>query len=170
VKLGLQFTVYSLQRLFKRMLISYAVNCTLFAVNSQTPACPRLRREASRLAGSEGEMSRVKTNVARRKRIKKVLRRAKGQWGDRSKQYLQAKRSLLHSDTYAYRDRKKRKIEFRQLWISRINAGVRAAGMTYNRFINGLKKAKVNLDRKMLAELAVNEPKAFAKLIEIAKG
>lgn len=115
-------------------------------------------------------MARVKTSVARRKRVKKVLKRAKGQWGDRSKQYLQAKRSLLHSDVYAYRDRKKRKIIFRQLWISRLNAGVRAAGMTYNRFIDGLKKAKVTLNRKMLAELAVNEPKAFAKLIEVAKG
>lgn len=115
-------------------------------------------------------MARVKTNVARRKRVKKVLKRAKGQWGDRSKQYLQAKRSLLHSDVYAYRDRKKRKIEFRQLWIARLNAGARAAGITYNKFINGLKKAKVTLNRKMLAELAVNEPKAFEKLVEIAKG
>ena len=115
-------------------------------------------------------MARVKTNVARRKRVKRVLKRAKGQWGDRSKQYLQAKRSLLHSDVYAYRDRKKRKIEFRQLWISRINAGARAAGMTYQRFIDGLKKAKVSLNRKMLAELVVNEPKAFEKLIEVAKG
>lgn len=115
-------------------------------------------------------MARVKTNVARRKRVKKVLKRAKGQWGDRSKQYLQAKRSLLHSDVYAYRDRKKRKIEFRQLWIARLNAGAKAAGITYNKFINGLKKAKVALNRKMLAELAVNEPKAFQKLIEVAKG
>ncbi|OGX31259.1 MAG: 50S ribosomal protein L20 [Omnitrophica WOR_2 bacterium RIFCSPLOWO2_12_FULL_46_30] len=114
-------------------------------------------------------MARVKTNVARRKRVKKVLKRAKGQWGDRSKQYLQAKRSLLHSDVYAYRDRKKRKIEFRQLWIARLNAGARAAGITYNKFINGLKKAKVTLNRKMLAELAVNEPKAFQKLVEVAK-
>lgn len=114
-------------------------------------------------------MSRVKTNVARRKRVKKVLKRAKGQWGDRSKQYLQAKRSLLHSDVYAYRDRKKRKIEFRQLWITRINAAAGAAGISYHKFIDGLKKAKVNLNRKMLAELAVNEPKAFQKLIEITK-
>lgn len=115
-------------------------------------------------------MARVKTNVARRKRVKKVLKRAKGQWGDRSKQYLQAKRSLQHSDVYAYRDRKKRKIEFRQLWIARLNAGARAAGITYSEFVDGLKKAKVALNRKMLAELAVNEPKAFEKLIEIAKG
>lgn len=114
-------------------------------------------------------MARVKTNVARRKRVKKVLKRAKGQWGDRSKQYLQAKRSLLHSDTYAYRDRKKRKIEFRQLWIARLSAAVRAAGIPYNKFINGLKKAKIGLNRKMLAELAVNEPKVFEKLIEVAK-
>lgn len=115
-------------------------------------------------------MSRVKTNVARRRRVKKVLGRAKGQWGDRSKQYLQAKRSLMHSDVYAYRDRKKRKIEFRQLWISRINAAVRAAGISYNSFMDGLRKAKITLNRKMLAELAVNEPKAFGKLIEAAKG
>lgn len=115
-------------------------------------------------------MSRVKTNVVRRKRVKKVLKRAKGQWGDRSKQYLQAKRSLLHSDTYAYRDRKKRKIEFRQLWIARLNAAVRAAGMTYSRFINGLKKANVTLNRKMLAELAVNDAKVFQKIVEAAKG
>ena len=115
-------------------------------------------------------MARVKTNVVRRKRVKKVLKRAKGQWGDRSKQYLQAKRSLLHSDMYAYRDRKKRKIEFRQLWIARLNAAVRAAGMTYSRFINGLKKANVALNRKMLADLAVNDIKVFEKIIEVAKG
>ena len=114
-------------------------------------------------------MARVKTNVARRKRVKKVLKRAKGQWGDRSKQYLHAKRSLQHSDVYAYRDRKKRKIVFRQLWIARLSAAVRAAGLTYNRFMNGLKKAKVAINRKMLAELAVNEPKVFQKLIEVAK-
>jgi large subunit ribosomal protein L20 len=115
-------------------------------------------------------MARVKTNVVRRKRVKKVLKRAKGQWGDRSKQYLQAKRSLLHSDMYAYRDRKKRKIEFRQLWIARLNAAVRAAGMTYSRFINGLKKANVALNRKMLADLAVNDIKVFQKIIEVAQG
>lgn len=115
-------------------------------------------------------MARVKTNVVRRRRVKKVLKRAKGQWGDRSKQYLQAKRSLLHSDMYAYRDRKKRKIEFRQLWIARLNAAVRAAGMTYSRFINGLKKANVALNRKMLADLAVNDIKVFQKIIEVARG
>jgi len=115
-------------------------------------------------------MARVKTNVARKRRVKKVLRRAKGQWGDRSKQYLQAKRSLMHSDVYAYRDRKKRKIEFRQLWIARINAAVRAAGMPYGRFIAGLKKAKISLNRKMLSELAIKDSKAFQELIEIAKG
>lgn len=115
-------------------------------------------------------MARVKTNVARRKRVKRVLKRAKGQWGDRSKQYAQAKRSLLHSDVYAYRDRKKRKTQFRQLWISRLNAAVRAAGMTYSRFINGLKKANIALNRKMLAELAVKDSQTFSKLIEAAKG
>ena len=115
-------------------------------------------------------MSRVKTSVARRKRVKKVLKRASGQWGDRSKQYLQAKRSLMHSDVYAYRDRKKRKIAFRQLWIARLNAAVRAQGLSYSRFVSGLKKAKVDLNRKMLADLAVNDPKVFQKIIEIAKG
>lgn len=115
-------------------------------------------------------MARVKTNVARKKRIKKVLHRARGQWGDRSKQYLQAKRSLMHSDVYAYRDRKKRKIVFRQLWIARLNAASRSAGLSYSRFIAGLKKANVTLNRKMLAEMAVNDAKAFQKLIEIAKG
>ena len=114
-------------------------------------------------------MARVKTNVARRKRVKKVLKKAKGQWGDRSKQYAQARRSLLHSDTYSYRDRKKRKIFFRQLWIVRLNAAVRDAGMSYSRFISGLKKAKVGLNRKMLADLAVNDKKTLKKLISIAK-
>ena len=115
-------------------------------------------------------MARVKTNVARRKRVKKVLKRAKGQWGDLSKQYLQAKRSLQHSDVYAYRDRKKRKIIFRQLWITRLNAAVRAAGMTYSVFMHGLKMAKIEINRKMLADLAVNDTQVFAKLIEAAKG
>lgn len=115
-------------------------------------------------------MSRVKTSVARRKRVKKVLKRAKGQWGDRSKQYIQAKRSLIHSDVYAYRDRKKRKIEFRQLWIVRINAALRSAGLTYSKFISGLKKAKITLNRKMLAELALSDAKAFQKLVDIVKG
>ena len=89
--------------------------------------------------------------------------------GRQVKQYLQAKRSLQHSDVYAYRDRKKRKTEFRQLWIIRISAVLRAAGLSYNRFIGGLKKANVTLNRKMLAELALNDAKAFGKLMEIAK-
>ncbi len=115
-------------------------------------------------------MARVKTNVARKKRVKRVMKRAKGQWGDRSKQYLQAKRSLMHSEVYAYRDRKKRKIEFRRLWIARLNAAAKQAGMTYSTFMSGLKKAKVALNRKMLSELAINDTKAFQKIVELVKG
>ncbi len=115
-------------------------------------------------------MSRVKTNVASHRRKKRVLKAAKGQWGDRSKQYIQAKRSLMHSLTYAYRDRIDRKHQFSRLWIARINAAVRQAGLTYSRFMNGLKKANVVLNRKMLADLAVSDSVAFKKLIEIARG
>lgn len=115
-------------------------------------------------------MARVKTNVARKRRVKRVMKRAEGQWGDRSKQYLQAKRSLMHSEVYAYRDRKKRKIEFRQLWIARLNAAAKQAGMTYSVFMSGLKKAKVALNRKMLSELAISDTKAFQRLVELAKG
>lgn len=115
-------------------------------------------------------MARVKTNVARKKRVKRVMKRAEGQWGDRSKQYLQAKRSLMHSEVYAYRDRKKRKIEFRRLWIARLNAAAKQAGMTYSTFMSGLKKAKVALNRKMLSELAINDTKAFQKIVELVKG
>lgn len=115
-------------------------------------------------------MARVKTNVARKKRIKRVLRETRGQWGTRSRRFRHAKTSLMHAYTYAYRDRKVKKRDFRKLWISRINAAARLGGLTYSRFIQGLKKAEVHLDRKHLADLAVNDTKAFKQLVEIAKG
>lgn len=115
-------------------------------------------------------MARIKHSVATRKRKKKILKRTKGFWGDRSKQFQQARRGLMHALVYSYRDRRNRKRDFRALWISRINAACRDEGITYSKFINGLKKDKVGLDRKILADLAVNDVQAFKKLIEIAKG
>jgi large subunit ribosomal protein L20 len=115
-------------------------------------------------------MAKVKHSVATRRRKKKVLKKAKGFWGDRAKQYQQARRGLMHALVYAYRDRRRKKREFRRLWISRVNAACRQAGITYSKFIHGLKKAKVNLDRKILADLAVKDNLAFKKLVEIAKG
>lgn len=115
-------------------------------------------------------MAKVKHSVATRRRKKRTLKAAKGFWGDRSKQYQQARRALMHALVYAYRDRKNKKRAFRGLWITRINAACRQAGLTYSQFINGLKKAKVNIDRKILAELAVNDNTAFKKLVEMAKG
>lgn len=115
-------------------------------------------------------MAKAKHSVATRKRKKKVLKQAKGFWGDRSKQFRQARRALMHALVYAYRDRKNKKRVFRKLWITRINAACRQQGITYSVFINGLKKAKVNIDRKILADLAVKDNKAFEKLVEIAKG
>jgi large subunit ribosomal protein L20 len=115
-------------------------------------------------------MAKVKHSVASRRRKKRVLKQAKGFWGDRSKQFEQARRALMHALKYAYRDRRNKKREFRRLWIARINAACRLAGLSYSKFMNGLKKAKVNLDRKILADLAVRDAKAFEKLVEIAKG
>jgi large subunit ribosomal protein L20 len=114
-------------------------------------------------------MAKIKHSVATRKRKRKLLKKAKGYWGDRSKQYRQARRALMHALVYAYRDRRVKKRDFRRLWIARINAACRAAGITYSKFINGLKKAKVALDRKILADLAVKDAHAFKKLVEIAK-
>jgi large subunit ribosomal protein L20 len=114
-------------------------------------------------------MAKIKHSVATRKRKKRLLKQTKGYWGDRSKQFQQAKRALMHALSYAYRDRKVKKREFRALWITRINAACRQAGMSYSVFMNGLKKSKVALDRKILADLAVKDSKAFEKLIEIAK-
>ena len=115
-------------------------------------------------------MAKVKHSVATRRRKKRTLKAAKGFWGDRSKQYQQARRALMHALVYAYRDRRVKKREFRSLWIARINAACRANEVTYSRFINGLKKAKIELDRKILADLAVKDAAAFKKLVEIAKG
>jgi large subunit ribosomal protein L20 len=115
-------------------------------------------------------MAKVKHSQATRRRKRRVLKAAKGFWGDRSKQFQQARRALMHALVYAYRDRKAKKREFRKLWISRINAACREHGLTYSKFINGLKKSKVTLDRKILADLAVKEPQAFKKLVEITKG
>ena len=114
-------------------------------------------------------MAKIKHSVATRKRKKKLLKKTKGYWGDRSKQYRQARRALMHALVYAYRDRRVKKRDFRRLWITRINAACRAAGITYSKFINGLKKAKVSLDRKILADLAVKDAHTFKKLVEIAK-
>jgi large subunit ribosomal protein L20 len=115
-------------------------------------------------------MAKIKHSVATRRRKRKLLKKAKGYWGDRSKQYQQARRALMHALVYAYRDRRVKKRNFRQLWITRINAACRNEGMTYSKFIYGLKKAKVSLDRKILADLAVKDDQAFKKLTEIAKG
>ncbi|MDD5477273.1 MAG: 50S ribosomal protein L20 [Candidatus Omnitrophica bacterium] len=114
-------------------------------------------------------MAKAKHSVATRKRKKKVLKQAKGFWGDRSKQYQQAKRVLMHALKYAYRDRRNKKREIRSLWIARINAACREVGITYSVFMSGLKKSKINLDRKILADLAVRDNHAFKKLVDIVK-
>ncbi|MEE6282662.1 50S ribosomal protein L20 [Georgenia sunbinii] len=114
-------------------------------------------------------MARVKRAVNAHKKRRTTLERASGYRGQRSRLYRKAKEQVTHSMTYNYRDRKARKGDFRRLWIQRINAAVRAEGMTYNRFIQGLKAAEVEVDRRMLAELAVSDPAAFAKLVEVAK-
>jgi large subunit ribosomal protein L20 len=114
-------------------------------------------------------MARVKRAVNAHKKRRVVLERASGYRGQRSRLYRKAKEQQLHSMTYAYRDRKDRKGAFRRLWIQRINAAVRAEGLTYNRFIQGLKLAEVEVDRRMLADLAVTDPQAFAVLVAVAK-
>lgn len=113
-------------------------------------------------------MPRVKSNVARNKRRKKVLEEAKGYFGGRSKLYRPAKNAVERGWQYAYRDRRRRKRDFRRLWIIRINAAARQNGLSYSRFINGLKTADIKLNRKVLADLAVREPEAFAELARIA--
>jgi large subunit ribosomal protein L20 len=114
-------------------------------------------------------VARVKRAVNAAKKRRVVLERASGYRGQRSRLYRKAKEQQLHSMTYAFRDRKDRKGQFRRLWIQRINAAARANGMTYNRFIQGLREAGVEVDRRMLAELAVNDAAAFAVLVETAK-
>jgi large subunit ribosomal protein L20 len=114
-------------------------------------------------------MARVKRAANAHKKRKVVLERASGYRGQRSRLYRKAKEQVLHSMTYAYRDRKDRKGNFRRLWIQRINAAARANGMTYNRFMQGLRVAGVEVDRRMLAELAVADESAFSALVEVAK-
>ena len=106
-------------------------------------------------------MARVKRAINAKKKRRVILERAKGYRGQRSRLYRKAKEQVIHSLVYSYRDRRQRKGDFRRLWIQRINAGARANGMTYNRFIQGLKAAQVEVDRRMLAELAVNDPAVF---------
>ncbi|WP_431711594.1 50S ribosomal protein L20 [Glutamicibacter uratoxydans] len=115
-------------------------------------------------------MARVKRAVNAHKKRRVVMERAKGYRGQRSRLYRKAKEQLLHSFVYSYNDRRKRKGDFRRLWIQRINAASRANGMTYNRLIQGLKAAQVEVDRRMLAELAVSDANAFSALVQVAKG
>lgn len=112
---------------------------------------------------------RVKTGVTTRNRHKKVLELTKGQRASRHSLYRRAHESMMHSLSYAYAHRRERKSDMRRLWIVRINAAVQSNGMNYSTFINGLKKANVDIDRKMLADLAVREPEAFTQLVEMVK-
>ncbi|MGH2746955.1 MAG: 50S ribosomal protein L20 [Actinomycetota bacterium] len=114
-------------------------------------------------------MPRVKRSVTGRKRRRAVLKQAKGYYSSRGKHFRAAREQLLHSGVYAFRDRRARKGDFRRLWITRINAAARNQGLSYSRFMAGLRLAEVEVDRKVLAELAVNEPGAFAELVEVAK-
>ena len=114
-------------------------------------------------------MARVKRAVNAHKKRRTTLELASGYRGQRSRLYRKAKEQVLHSLNYAYRDRRARKGDFRQLWITRINAAARQNGMTYNRFIQGLRVAGVEVDRKILAELAVSDPAAFAALVDVAR-
>jgi len=114
-------------------------------------------------------MARVKRSVHARKKRREVLDKAKGYYGSRSRRYKVAKEQLMHSGVYAYRDRRDRKGQFRRLWIARIGAGARQQGMSYSQFIHGLSRAGVEVDRKILADLAVHDPKAFGELVQTAK-
>jgi len=114
-------------------------------------------------------MPRAKGGPKTRQRRKKVLKQAKGYWGGRRRLYKSANETVLRALAFAYRDRRTKKRDFRSLWILRINAACRALGLPYSRFVSGLKKAGVTLDRKVLAELAVEDPAAFARLVETAR-
>jgi large subunit ribosomal protein L20 len=114
-------------------------------------------------------MPRAKSSVQSRAKRRKILKKAKGYYSSRGKHLRAAHEQTLHSGTYAFRDRRARKGDFRRQWIQRINAGARLNGMSYSRFMAGLRLAEVELDRKMLAELAVNEPKAFKSLVDVAR-
>ena len=114
-------------------------------------------------------MARVKRAVNAQKKRREVLEQASGYRGQRSRLYRKAKEQVTHSLVYAFNDRKDRKGDFRRLWIQRINAAVRARGMTYNRFIQGLKAADIQVDRRMLADMAVNDPTAFDAVVDMAR-
>ena len=114
-------------------------------------------------------MARVKNGAVTKARHKKVLKQAKGYFGSKHRLYKSAKEQLMHSGQYAFRDRKQKKREFRKLWITRINAACRENGISYSRFIEGLNKAGVEVNRKMLSEIAINDPKAFTELVSVAK-
>ena len=114
-------------------------------------------------------MTRAKSGASHRQRVRAVLKRAKGYSAARGKRYKAAKEQVAHSMAYAYRDRRNRKRDFRRLWITRINAAARSHGLSYNRFIAGLKASEVDIDRKVLADIAVRDPAAFGKLVEVAK-
>ena len=114
-------------------------------------------------------MARVKRSVSARKKRRKVLKAACGYYGARSRHYTKAKEQVQHSMQYQYRDRRNKKRDIRRLWITRINAAARLNGMSYSVFMNGLKKAGVELDRKVLADMAVSDPEAFAAVAEVAK-
>ena len=114
-------------------------------------------------------MARVKGALATRKRRKKTLKLARGYWGAKSKHFKMAKESVMKSGNYAYIGRKQRKRDFRRLWITRISAGCRVNGVNYSTFMNGLKKAGIDLNRKMLSEIAISDPTAFTALVESAK-
>lgn len=114
-------------------------------------------------------MPRVKRGVNAQKKTRTILGRAKGYYGAKSRTYRAAKEQVQHSLEYQYRDRRNKKREIRRLWITRINAGARINGMSYSTFMNGLKKAGVELDRKVLSDMAINDPAAFAAIVEISK-
>ncbi|MBS6534997.1 MULTISPECIES: 50S ribosomal protein L20 [Peptoniphilus] len=114
-------------------------------------------------------MARVKRGVNAKKRHKNILKQSKGYFGAKSKLFRTANQAVMKSLNYAYIGRKQRKRDFRKLWITRINAAARINGMSYSKFISGLKKANITINRKMLSEMAINDPAAFAKLVEIAK-
>jgi large subunit ribosomal protein L20 len=114
-------------------------------------------------------MARVKGGTISRARHKKVLKQAKGYFGSKHRLYRTANEQVMHSGKYAFRDRRQKKRDFRKLWITRINAGCRENDMSYSKFINGLLKANVSINRKMLSEIAINDKEAFAKLVEMAK-
>ena len=126
-------------------------------------------RNGRKFSWEEQKMARVKSGMTTRQKHKKVLKMAKGYFGAKSVRFRMANQAVLKSMTYAYVGRRLKKRDFRQLWIARINAATRMNGMSYSRFISGLKKAGVNINRKMLSEIAIADAEGFKKLVEVAK-